>query len=238
MSTPKIKKSERTLCLILSCAAKVFAEKGFEKTSIADVAAAAEISVPGVYRYFRGKRDLYFAALEYEVDRMNFAVTESLQTQTLPALTGGFWREYAALAVNYPLAASAIGSEDVDVLTLVCNMDSTEAVFDLIDNELTLAQSFGHLRQDIKIVDVMRPARGFMLKMLLPLVFNGKYNSPEWLAVSSLVSATIFQPMPDLSSPESIAALEADMTALAAKMAEQSPLQTSTCGLKTVPPIG
>jgi len=61
-----------------------------------------------------------------------------------------------------------------------------------------------------------------MLKMLLPLVFNGKYNSPEWLAVSSLVSATIFQPMPDLSSPESIAALEADMAALAAKMAEHS----------------
>ncbi|MCZ0735605.1 TetR/AcrR family transcriptional regulator [Phreatobacter sp. AB_2022a] len=43
---------------ILAAAKQVFAEKGFEATSIADIARAAGISDGLAYRYFQGKRDL------------------------------------------------------------------------------------------------------------------------------------------------------------------------------------
>ncbi|MER8225767.1 TetR/AcrR family transcriptional regulator [Streptomyces sp. NPDC094143] len=43
---------------ILTAAVAQFAEKGFEHTSMADIAAAAGISIGAVYRYFPSKNDL------------------------------------------------------------------------------------------------------------------------------------------------------------------------------------
>ncbi|MHC4939737.1 MAG: TetR/AcrR family transcriptional regulator [Planctomycetota bacterium] len=41
-------------------AAQVFAEKGFDRASIRDVAAAAEMSLAGLYYYYRGKDEILF----------------------------------------------------------------------------------------------------------------------------------------------------------------------------------
>lgn len=48
---------------ILDAAADVFSRKGFENTSIAELARAADISDGLIYRYFDGKRDLLFQVL-------------------------------------------------------------------------------------------------------------------------------------------------------------------------------
>lgn len=54
---------------ILAAAKQVFAEKGFEATSIADIARAAGISDGLAYRYFQGKRDLLNEVLRAFYDR-------------------------------------------------------------------------------------------------------------------------------------------------------------------------
>jgi AcrR family transcriptional regulator len=41
-------------------AAQVFAEKGFDRASIRDVAKAAEMSLAGLYYYYRGKEEILF----------------------------------------------------------------------------------------------------------------------------------------------------------------------------------
>jgi AcrR family transcriptional regulator len=46
---------------IVNAAEKLFIEKGFEGTSMDDVAAAVELSKPAIYRYFDNKEDLYMA---------------------------------------------------------------------------------------------------------------------------------------------------------------------------------
>lgn len=49
---------------ILATARRVLGEVGYEDASIEDIAAAAGVSKPIIYRYFSGKRDLYIAVLE------------------------------------------------------------------------------------------------------------------------------------------------------------------------------
>lgn len=49
---------------VLSVARRVFAERGYEDTSIDEIAAAAGVTKPIVYRHFEGKHDLYQAVLE------------------------------------------------------------------------------------------------------------------------------------------------------------------------------
>ncbi len=48
---------------ILEAAVTVFAEHGYSGTGTADIAAAAGIGEPTIYRYFASKQDLYLAAL-------------------------------------------------------------------------------------------------------------------------------------------------------------------------------
>ncbi|HSP54052.1 MAG TPA: helix-turn-helix domain-containing protein, partial [Dehalococcoidia bacterium] len=55
---------------ILEAAVCVFAERGYAATGTADIAAAAGIGEPTIYRYFANKRELYLAALRQSGDEV------------------------------------------------------------------------------------------------------------------------------------------------------------------------
>jgi TetR/AcrR family transcriptional regulator, cholesterol catabolism regulator len=52
---------ERRRREIVATAARLFAERGYQTTSISDLAAATELTVGGLYHYFDGKDDLLIA---------------------------------------------------------------------------------------------------------------------------------------------------------------------------------
>ena len=52
------RKRQRTHDTVSSAAIALFLEHGFDQVSVADIAAAAEISTPPLFRYFRSKEDL------------------------------------------------------------------------------------------------------------------------------------------------------------------------------------
>lgn len=54
----RARKRQRTHDAVSSAAISLFLEHGFDQVSVADIAAAAEISKPTLFRYFRSKEDL------------------------------------------------------------------------------------------------------------------------------------------------------------------------------------
>lgn len=52
------RKRQRTYDAVSAAAISMFLEHGFDQVSVADIAAAAEISKPTLFRYFRSKEDL------------------------------------------------------------------------------------------------------------------------------------------------------------------------------------
>jgi len=74
-----IYQTDETRRIILDVAKALFAEKGFAATQMKDVAVAANISRASLYRYYRDKVDLGFAALE--------TVAEKFSEQFGPLLT-------------------------------------------------------------------------------------------------------------------------------------------------------
>ncbi|MGX1886440.1 TetR/AcrR family transcriptional regulator [Streptomyces sp. NPDC055287] len=58
MSGLRERKKQRTYRVISDAAMALFLEKGFDKVSVAEVAAAAEVSKPTLFRYFPAKEDL------------------------------------------------------------------------------------------------------------------------------------------------------------------------------------
>jgi AcrR family transcriptional regulator len=102
--------------LVLAAALDTFARYGYRKTSMEDVARAADISRPGLYLLFGSKRELFTAAVTQALDRSIAAVTEVLADTTRPVrerlldafdqwtgrYIGAMSREVNTLAEEYP----------------------------------------------------------------------------------------------------------------------------------------
>src|SRR6185369_2858966 len=49
---------------LLNVALQLFAQKGFESTSVREIASAAEVTKPTIYYYFKSKEGLYLELLD------------------------------------------------------------------------------------------------------------------------------------------------------------------------------
>ncbi|MFP5347881.1 MAG: TetR/AcrR family transcriptional regulator [Actinomycetes bacterium] len=63
---------------LLDVGRKLFAEKGFEGTSVEEIAARAEVSKPVVYEHFGGKEGLYAVVVDREIQTLLDAITGAL----------------------------------------------------------------------------------------------------------------------------------------------------------------
>lgn len=86
---------------ILSTAAALFAQFGYNGVSTREIAAAAEVSEVTIYRHYPRKRDLYLAVLSAELARVHLRA--ELLTRLAQARSG---RE--ALAATHELLATAL----------------------------------------------------------------------------------------------------------------------------------
>ncbi|MDK8895021.1 TetR/AcrR family transcriptional regulator [Corynebacterium sp. MSK006] len=57
---------------------RAFAERGFDGTSVEDIAARAGVSKPVVYEHFGGKEGLYAVVVDREMNHLEKVITESL----------------------------------------------------------------------------------------------------------------------------------------------------------------
>lgn len=63
---------------LIEVARGLFADKGFEGTSVEEIAARAEVSKPVVYEHFGGKDGLYAEVVDAEVVRLDHAIHTAL----------------------------------------------------------------------------------------------------------------------------------------------------------------
>ena len=116
----KIDKKDR----ILEAAARVFAQKGYAGTAVADIAVQAEIGKGTLYTYFDSKEDLFFAVFEWfkmqtrDAAKVNIAVLGGSAAKRLEALSDslmGMWQEIKdvfTLTMEFWAASSSFQMRD------------------------------------------------------------------------------------------------------------------------------
>lgn len=67
---------------ILDEAEKIFAEKGFYNTSVAEIANASGFSIGSLYQYFEGKEHLYATMINLKLDKLYSDVRNSVESQS------------------------------------------------------------------------------------------------------------------------------------------------------------
>jgi len=90
---------------LLDVGRALFAERGFEGTSVEEIASRAKVSKPVVYEHFGGKEGLYAVVVDREMGRLLDAITTALGTEAHPRTV----LERAALALLDYVESSADG---------------------------------------------------------------------------------------------------------------------------------
>jgi AcrR family transcriptional regulator len=79
------RKKEKTRQALAAAAMRLFAERGYEATTVADIAAAAEVSTRTFFAYFPTKEDVFFTGTQERLDLVRQAF--AAHAAALPTLT-------------------------------------------------------------------------------------------------------------------------------------------------------
>jgi len=81
ISQRRKRERERRTNEIIDVAEKIFSLKGFNKTTMDDIAADLELTKPALYRYFKSKEDLYFAVVARGVNILDNMMMEAVESK-------------------------------------------------------------------------------------------------------------------------------------------------------------
>jgi len=123
---PRLTKGERTAQRIMDVAEELFAEKGYDGTSLRQIAEKAAIKQPGLYNHFAGKQALYEAVLFRALNPMAEALSRHMDTASslreytdLPAIITDLMHEHPRMAALFQRAmqgdSSSVGNQLVYV---------------------------------------------------------------------------------------------------------------------------
>ncbi len=106
----QLTKGERTRSKILDAAAGLFAQQGYDRTSLRDVAALVGIQEPGIYRYFETKDALYSCVLELGLQPLVDHFDNLFSRQTDPKAIGALPAEMFGLLCAHPQTARLLAN--------------------------------------------------------------------------------------------------------------------------------
>jgi AcrR family transcriptional regulator len=97
------RKKQRTRQHIADTARRLFAERGFEHVTVAEIAREAEVAQATVFNYFPTKEDLFYSRLEAFEEQLLTAIRERAQGESVLAAFAAFLLGHrGVLAINAP----------------------------------------------------------------------------------------------------------------------------------------
>lgn len=174
-------KKQQTRKAIMQAAMCLFSEKGFEKTSIEELAKAAGIGKGTVYGYFQTKSDILHAFCEDELECLHQELTSNADREIpiLQQMVSIYMSEFHHLTENREFARLFMQQtafpRDVDMEK---HLENENNYFKLLFPLLEKAQERGELRKDLDILYITGHFYGLYL-LLVSAWFTGRVQTEE-----------------------------------------------------------
>lgn len=200
-------KKRETRQAIMQAAVTLFSEKGFEKTSIEELAKAAGIGKGTIYGYFQTKSDILHAFCEDELEILHEELTTNADREIpiLQQMVKIYMSEFRHITENREFARHFMQQtafpRDVDLERHLANEDN---YFKLLFPLLEKAQERGELRKDVDLLYITGHFYGLYL-LLVSAWFSGRVQTEEAeSALETLFRQAIegLHPRPELTSNE------------------------------------
>ncbi len=103
------RKKQQTRQHIAETARRLFAERGFERVTVAEVARAADVAEQTVYNYFPTKEDLVYWRLESFEEGLLSAVRDRAEGESVPAAFGRWLLSQRGMLQDTPISEELVG---------------------------------------------------------------------------------------------------------------------------------
>jgi AcrR family transcriptional regulator len=172
------RKKQQTRQALTEAALRLFAENGYDKTTVADIAAAADVSTRTFFSYFRAKEDVLFAGADQRMAAIAdaFDAVQAESTSPMDALRR---------LVEHVLDASQeglAGPDRHDRMALILAKPELQAqgLHRLIAAERTIAERLRHAYPDLLDSTLSHTMAGAVVGALIGIVLsNSERDSPD-----------------------------------------------------------
>ncbi|MBU1565717.1 MAG: TetR/AcrR family transcriptional regulator [Proteobacteria bacterium] len=174
-------KKKQTRKAIMQAAMVLFGEKGFEKTSIEELARAAGIGKGTIYGYFQTKSDILHAFCEDELECLHEELTTNADKEIpiLQQMVSIYMSEFRQITENREFARLFMQQtafpRDVDLDRHLANEDN---YFKLLFPLFEKAQERGELRNDMELLHITGHFYGLYL-LLVSAWLSGRIGTEE-----------------------------------------------------------
>ena len=181
MSSVRETKKQKTRKAIMQAAMTLFSEKGFEKTSIEELARAAGIGKGTIYSYFQTKTDILHAFCEDELVCLHQELTDTADQEIpiLQQMVAIYMGEFRLITENREFGRLFMQQtafpRDVD---LEQHLENENNYFQLLFPLLEKAQARGELRKDLDLLYITGHFYGLYL-LLVSAWFTGRIQTEE-----------------------------------------------------------
>lgn len=163
------RKKKKTRQAIMNAAIKLFSAKGFENTSVEELAKAAGVGKGTIYSYFKTKSQIFLAFCEDEIDFVfsDLAAKTNLDATLEEQLLALFMGQFRYITRNYDfgriMAREMVFPKE---LTMEKSKDISERYLGALGKILTQAISRGELRDDLELLYISGHFYAFYILVL------------------------------------------------------------------------
>jgi AcrR family transcriptional regulator len=173
-------KGERTRQRLLEIAVRRFAEDGFRRTSVSDIARAAGLTPAAVYAYFAGKEGLFQAAVDADAgDLIDAARSAALGASSARERLFLFVAALRERVDDHPLARRVLSGLEPEVAARLVTIPSLVALTAELADELAEAQSAGDIRPDVDPAELAVGLETIVLALLMAELQTALTVEPE-----------------------------------------------------------
>jgi AcrR family transcriptional regulator len=174
-------KKQKTKQAILDAAVTLFSSKGFDNTSIEELAKFAGIGKGTVYSYFQTKADIIHAFCDYELEQIHEKMMEEINVDApiLEQMHTIFMCEFNHVTSNREFGRifmrHAVFPDENDVQT---NLEIDDKYFQLFFPILERAKKRGELRDEIELLHITAHFYGLYI-LIVSAWYTGRIPTKE-----------------------------------------------------------